>query len=99
MTEAEADTILDRVLQRPLTSAEAALLEREVASGAPDAAPRIAGLLRRFSLVLELVRASESVSLDVLLPRLIELITDALGAERAVGLPLTPSRVWERIAP
>jgi 2-furoyl-CoA dehydrogenase large subunit len=26
-------------------------------------------------------------------------VTDALGAERAVGLPLTPSRVWERIAP
>jgi 2-furoyl-CoA dehydrogenase large subunit len=25
-------------------------------------------------------------------------VTDALGAEHPVGLPLTPSRVWERIA-
>ena len=24
-------------------------------------------------------------------------VTDALGGERPVGLPLTPSRVWERI--
>src|SRR5688572_8576764 len=39
-------------------------------------------LLKKTSALLEVSRASESLSLDVLMPKMVEIISDFLGAER-----------------
>jgi adenylate cyclase len=85
MDIAEANGILDRVFKGALTDRDAAVLERALTAGPvpTEIATQMAALLRRFSLVLEVVGASESVSLDTLLPRLIDLITESLDADRA----------------
>jgi adenylate cyclase len=85
MNQPETDALLNDVFRRPLGDADAAAIERALAAGtaAPGTAARIADLLRRFSLVLELVKVSEAVSLDTLLPRLMTVITEAMQADRA----------------
>lgn len=85
MDIAEANGILDRVFKGTLTDRDAAALQYALVSGPvpTEIAAQMAALLRRFSLVLEVVGASESVSLDTLLPRLIDLITESLEADRA----------------
>ena len=80
----QAGKLLERVFDGALDESDVAAMREALMQGDPDFAARTAELLRRMSVLIEVAnRVSDSLSLDDLLPRLIELITDVLAAERA----------------
>jgi adenylate cyclase len=84
MRDRDPESVFDRIVRGTLDGASAAALAEALVVGpAGETRARIADLLRRISLLLEIFKAAEAVSLDELLPRLIELITESLDAERA----------------
>jgi adenylate cyclase len=84
MNATVTERAIDQAVDHRLGAADAASLARSLLDAPKEeAAVRITDLLRRFSLLLEIVKLSESVSLDQLLPRLIDFITEAIEADRA----------------
>ena len=73
------------ILERPLSATEIeALLRGLDDSGKAQLFARIADMARRASAVADIAnRVSDSLSLDVLFPRLMEMMSDALNAERS----------------
>jgi len=79
-----AAAILDGVLKGPIDEADIASVTEALRAGDPVLVGRVTDLLRRFSLLMEVVRTvSDSLSLDQLLPKLMELVTQVLEADRA----------------
>jgi adenylate cyclase len=74
-----------RLFEAPLSPDELESIAATLSNGVSGAiAAETAGLLHRFSVLLEITRiAGGTPSLDELLPRLIDLVTDVLGADRA----------------
>src|SRR4051794_16063287 len=63
---------------------EAAAVAASLLHGTPEQArARVAEFVHRSFVLAELVKLAESVSLDQLLPRLMDFITESLGADRA----------------
>jgi adenylate cyclase len=80
----ESGGILDRVFEGALSEADVAALAAGLRDGDAALADRAAEQLHRASLLVQVVNAVTGLlSLDALLPRLIELITEVVGAERA----------------
>src|ERR1700685_1500250 len=80
----EPGGILERVFQGALSEADVTTLAAGLRHGDAALAERAAEELHRASLLVQVVNAVTGLlSLDALLPRLIELITEVLGAERA----------------
>jgi adenylate cyclase len=80
----EPGGILEHVFEGALSEADVATLAAGLKHGEPALAERAAEQLHRASLLVQVVNTvTGSLSLDELLPRLIELITEVLGAERA----------------
>jgi adenylate cyclase len=83
MTDIGADRLVERILAGTLSESDAHALSSRIVEHGPAMLAPLGALLRRCSLMLELVKVSESLSLDSVLPRLIEIITEALEADRA----------------
>ena len=82
--EAEARALLDQVFTGGLDEAGARQIATGLATGETGVAGQVSDVLRRASLLFEVANAvSDSLSLDELLPRLIQIITMALDADRA----------------
>ena len=80
----EPGGILERVFQGALSEADVTALAAGLRHGDAALAERAAEQLHRASLLVQVVNAVTGLlSLDALLPRLIELITEVLGSERA----------------
>jgi adenylate cyclase len=74
-----------RLFEAPLQSDDVAAIAEALANGQAAAlAGDVAGLLHRFSVLLEITRiVGGTPSLDALLPRLIDVITEVMQADRA----------------
>lgn len=76
--------ILDKILDAPLDDSDVATIRELVSHGAGfELGDRVAQVLREFSVLAEINKTvSKSISLDAMLPHLIEVIVDVLHAER-----------------
>jgi adenylate cyclase len=82
--QSEPGGVLDRIFEASLSEVDVAVLRKGLVANDESLARRVVDLLRRFSLLVEVVnKVSDSLSLDELLPRMIRLVTEALDAERA----------------
>jgi adenylate cyclase len=76
--------VFDQAVERKIGAAEAGALAATLLEGDPAAVrARVAEMIHRFSVLVDIVKLSESVSLDLLLPRLMDFISEALDADRA----------------
>ncbi len=78
-------TRLDRIFEGPLKDNDVSAILASLSSGAdPQLADQVAALLQRFSVLVEVNKTvAKSISLDVMLPHLIEVIVEVLHADRA----------------
>ncbi|MDX1402000.1 MAG: GAF domain-containing protein, partial [Kiloniellales bacterium] len=76
---------LDQIFKAPLRDSEVEAIGAALSKGAdPQTVAQVADLLRRFSVLLEVNKTvAKSISLDEMLPHLIEVIVAVLQADRA----------------
>ena len=76
---------LNKIFEAPLDESEVLAIEAALSNGAdPQLITQVAELLGRFSVLVEVNKTvAKSTSLDVMLPHLIEVITEVLHADRA----------------
>jgi len=80
-----ASGALDKIFETPLKDGDVAALGAALSDGGDSHnIARVAELLRRFSVLIEINKTvAKSISLDEMLPHLIEVIAEVLHAERA----------------
>ena len=76
---------LDKIFEAPLQDREVTAIGAALSGGVdPQAVHQVAELLRRFSVLVEVNKTvAKSISLDEMLPHLIEVIAEVLHADRA----------------
>ncbi len=76
---------LGKIFETPLQDSDVTAIGAALSKGAdPEVVAQVAELLRRFSVLVEVNKTvSKSISLDAMLPHLIEVIAEVLHADRA----------------